>query len=62
MRREMKKMETIDRMSKYGIQLRNQLKYIFVLIQHQAQAQEGIENQKLNRLKPSSDGLAIDYY
>lgn len=54
----MKKMETIDRMSKYGIQLRNQLKYIFVLIQHQAQAQEGIENQKLNRLKPSSDGLA----
>lgn len=56
--KEMKKMETIDRMSKYGIQLRNQLKYIFVLIQHQAQAQEGIENQKLNRLKPSSDGLA----
>lgn len=54
----LKKMETIDRMSKYGIQLRNQLKFIFVLIQHQAQAQEGIENQKLNRLKPSSDGLA----
>lgn len=54
----LKKMETIDRMSKYGITLRNQLKYIFVLIQHQAQAQEGIENQKLNRLKPSSDGLA----
>lgn len=54
----MKKMETIDKMSKYGITLRNQLSYIFVLIQHQAQAQEGIENQKLNRMKPSSDGLA----
>lgn len=54
----MKKMETIDRMSKYGITLRNQLSYIFVLIQHQAQAQEGIENQKLNKLYPSSDGLA----
>lgn len=54
----MKKMETIDKMSKYGITLRNQLSYIFVLIQHQAQAQEGIENQKLNKLKPSSDGLA----
>lgn len=54
----LKKMETIDKMSKYGITLRNQLKYIFVLIQHQAQSQEGVENQKLNKLKPSSDGLA----
>ncbi len=54
----MSKMETIEKMAKYGITLRDQLKYIFILIQHQAQAQEGIENQKLNRLKPSSDGLA----
>lgn len=54
----MKKLENIDKLAKYGITLRNQLKYIFVLIQHQAQAQEGIENQKLNRIKPSSDGLA----
>lgn len=54
----MKKMENIDKLAKYGITLRNQLKYIFVLIQHQAQAQEGIENQKLNKIKPSSDGLA----
>lgn len=54
----MKKMENIDKLAKYGIILRNQLKYIFVLIQHQAQAQEGIENQKLNKIKPSSDGLA----
>lgn len=54
----MNKMETIEKMAKYGITLRDQLKYIFILVQHQAQAQEGIENQKLNRLKPSSDGLA----
>lgn len=54
----LKKMENIDKLAKYGITLRNQLKYIFVLIQHQAQAQEGIENQKLGRIKPSSDGLA----
>lgn len=52
------KRETIEKMSKYAITLRDQLKYTFVLIQHQAQSQEGIENQKLNRLKPSSDGLA----
>ena len=52
------KMKTIEKLAKYGITLRDQLKYIFVLIQHQAQSQEGIENQKLNRLKPSSDGLA----
>lgn len=51
------KRETIEKMSKYAITLRDQLKYTFVLIQHQAQMQEGIENQKLNRLKPSSDGL-----
>lgn len=54
----LKKMETIDKMSKYGISLRNQLKFIFVLIQHQAQSQEGIENQKMNKLKPSPDGVA----
>ncbi len=54
----LKKMETIDKMSKYGISLRNQLQYVFVLIQHQSQAQEGIENIKLGKLKPSSDGLA----
>lgn len=54
----LKKMETIDKMSKYGITLRNQLGYTFVLIQHQAQAQESVENFKLNKLKPSSDGLA----
>lgn len=52
------KMETINKMSKYAITLKNQLGYIFVMIQHQTQAQEGIENFKLNRLKPSSDGLA----
>lgn len=52
------KMDTIEKMSKYAITLRNQLNYTFILIQHQAQAQEGIENFKLNKIKPSSDGLA----
>lgn len=54
----MNKMQTIEKMAKYAITLRNQLNYTFILVQHQAQAQEGIENFKLNKLKPSSDGLA----
>lgn len=52
------KMQTIEKMSKYFITLRNQMNWVAVLIQHQAQAQEGIENFKLNKIKPSSDGLA----
>lgn len=53
-----KKMETIDRMSKYFIELRNSYRFIPCLIQHQAQAQEGNENIKLNRTYPTADGLA----
>ena len=45
-------------MSKYAITLRDQLKFTFVLIQHQAQDKEGNESFKLNRIKPTSDGLA----
>lgn len=51
------KAAAIEKMSKYGITLRKQLNYIFVLIQHQAQAQEGVENIKLDRMRPTSDGL-----
>ena len=51
------KREAIEKMSKYNITLRKQLKYIVVLIQHQAQSQEGIENIKLDRMKPTTDGL-----
>ena len=51
------KRETIEKMSKYGITLKKQLNYIFVLIQHQAQSQEGIENIKLDMMQPSSAGL-----
>lgn len=54
----MNKMQTIEKMAKYGITLRNQLNFTFILVQHQAQAQEGIENFKLDKIKPSSDGLA----
>lgn len=53
----MNKQQTIEKMSKYGIELKKDLKYIFVLIQHQQQMQEGIENFKLDRLKPTADGL-----
>lgn len=55
-----KQKEAINKVSKDGIAAKKQLKYIFVLIQHQAQAQEGIENFKLNRLLPSADGLGND--
>lgn len=54
----MNKMQTIEKMSKYFITQRDQFEFHIVAIQHQAQAQEGIENQKLGKLKPSSDGLA----
>lgn len=54
----MSKKETIDKMSKYCITLRDQLKYIVVLIQHQAQSQEGVDNLKLDMVKPSTNGLA----
>ena len=54
----MNKMQTIDKMSKYAIELRDNYNYCFVAIQHQAQAQEGVENRKMNLLEPSPDGLA----
>ena len=49
--------ETIEKMSKYNITLRKQLNYVVVFIQHQAQSQEGIENIKLDRMYPTTDGL-----
>ena len=49
--------ETINKMSKHGITLKKQLNYIFVFIQHQAQAQEGIENIKLDMMIPTAAGL-----
>lgn len=52
------KRANIEKMSKYAIDLRDMFDVHFCAIQHQAQAQEGIENQKLNKLYPSSDGLA----
>lgn len=52
------KMDTINKASKYFITLRDNLLYTIVMVQHQAQAQEGIENRKMGLVKPSSDGLA----
>ena len=52
------KMDTINKMSKYLITLRDQLMYTCILVQHQAQSQEDLEHAKMSKLKPSSDGLA----
>lgn len=43
--------------SEYLIRLRNKYKYIPVVIQQQASAQESLDNFKANKLKPSLDGL-----
>jgi len=43
--------------SNYLIKLRNRFNYIPVVIQQQSAAQESVENQKANRLKPTMDGL-----
>lgn len=48
--------QTIDKMSKYCIDLAK-LGFLVVGIQHQAQSQEGLENQKANKVAPSIDGL-----
>lgn len=52
------KRENIEKMSKYFITLRDQLRYTIVAIQHQSQDKEGLESIKFNRLYPTSDGLA----
>lgn len=54
----MSKMDSIEKLSKYAITLRDQLNYTFILVQHQAQSKEGIESFKFDKIKPSSDGLA----
>lgn len=51
------KAQNIEKMSKYCVELRDVYKYTMIGVQHQAQSQEGIENIKLNKLEPSSDGL-----
>lgn len=52
------KMGSIEKLSKYFVTLRNQIGFSPVLIQHQAQAQEGVENVKMGMMKPSASGLA----
>ena len=47
----------IEKVSKDAIVAKKQLNYIFVLIQHQAQSQESVENIKLGRMRPTADGL-----
>lgn len=50
--------ENIEKLSKYLITLRDQLEFSIVAVQHQAQAQESLDNFKAMKLKPSPDGLA----
>lgn len=52
------KRETIEKMSKYAITLRDQLNFTFILIQHQAQDLESNDSFKLDRMKPRSDSIA----
>ena len=49
---------TITKMSKYNIDLRDKFQFSPVLIQHQAQQQESLDNFKSGKLKPSPSGLA----
>lgn len=49
--------ENINKLSKYLIGARDLLGYIFVVIQHQMQAQEGRETFEFNKGKPTSAGL-----
>lgn len=51
------KMQTVDKMSKWCMDLKK-WGFTVVLVQHQAQSQEGVENMKLNMMKPSANGLA----
>lgn len=52
------KRETIEKLSKYAITLRDQLGFTFVMIQHQAQDLESNDSFKLDRMKPRSDSIA----
>jgi len=47
----------VELSSNYLIRLRNNYKYIPVVIQQQAAAQESLENFKANKLKPTASGL-----
>ena len=51
--------ETINKMSKYCVELAK-MGFVVIGVQHQAQAQESILNQQLNKVEPSIDGLGDD--
>ena len=44
--------------NRYLMRMRDRWKYIPILVQQQAQSQEGIENMKLGQLRPTHNGLA----
>ena len=49
--------QTIDKMSKYAIELRDKYNFNFTAVQHQSLETEGLESRKQNQLEPSSAGL-----
>ena len=55
----MSQKEAIEKWSKDQIAFRDQLNYVSVLIQHQAQSQEGVENMKLDMMFPTVSGLSV---
>lgn len=53
---------TIDLLSSYFVKLRNRYNISPVVVQQQTAAQESIDNFKLHKLRPSSEGLADSKY
>lgn len=54
--------QSIDKFSEYCVLLRNRYKYTICAIQQQAFENEGIENIKLNRVRPTVAGAADSKY
>lgn len=54
--------QSIDNLSSRYVKLRNNFKFIPVIVHQQAADQESIENFKLSKLKPSAMGLADSKY
>lgn len=51
-------MQSIEKVSKDVIELRNVLGYTIIFVQHQAQNKEGLDARRMNAMEPSADGLA----
>ena len=54
--------QSIDKLSEYCVILRNRYNFSPVIVQQQAFENEGIENIKLNRVRPTVAGAADSKY